>query len=67
MGTCGMGPDPTRAVTDDFGMFHEARGLAISDASLFPGPIGVNPMETIVALAHRNADHVLAHQRELLS
>lgn len=67
MGTCGMGADPARSVTDDFGMFHEARGLAVSDASLFPGPIGVNPMETIVALALRNADHVIENRRRLLS
>jgi choline dehydrogenase-like flavoprotein len=27
----------------------------VTDASLFPGPIGINPMETIIALALRNA------------
>ncbi len=66
-GTAGMGKDPARSVTDEFGMFHDARGLAISDASIFPGAIGTNPMDTIVALALRNADHVLENQRRLLS
>jgi len=27
----------------------------VADASLFPGPIGINPMETVIALAMRNA------------
>ena len=27
----------------------------LADASLFPGPVGINPMETVIALAMRNA------------
>jgi choline dehydrogenase-like flavoprotein len=34
-------------------------GLFVADASLFPGPLGINPMETIVALAMRNARRLL--------
>ena len=30
-----------------------------ADASLFPSPIGVNPMETIMALSTRNAVRIL--------
>ena len=30
-------------------------GLIVADASLFPGPVGINPMETVMALAKRNA------------
>ncbi|MBI2897799.1 MAG: GMC family oxidoreductase [Deltaproteobacteria bacterium] len=63
MGTCGMGSDPNRSVTSDWGAFHDAAGLYVSDASLFPGPIGVNPMETIVALALRNAQHLVETER----
>jgi choline dehydrogenase-like flavoprotein len=33
--------------------------LFVADASLFPGPLGINPMETIVALAMRNARRLL--------
>ena len=33
--------------------------INISDASLFPSPIGVNPMETIMALSTRNAERLL--------
>jgi choline dehydrogenase-like flavoprotein len=59
MGTARMGPDRTRAVTDEFGKVYGADGLIIADASLFPSPIGVNPAETIHALATRNAHHLL--------
>ena len=38
-----------------FGEFHGVAGLFVADASLFPGPIGINPMETVIALAMRNA------------
>ena len=48
---------PLRAVTDDYGFVHDAAGLMVADASLFPTPIGVNPMETIQALATRAAAH----------
>jgi choline dehydrogenase-like flavoprotein len=34
-------------------------GLFVSDASLFPGPIGINPMETIIALTLRNAQRLI--------
>jgi choline dehydrogenase-like flavoprotein len=31
----------------------------VADASLFPGPVGINPMETVIALAMRNARRLL--------
>ncbi|MCW2699646.1 MAG: hypothetical protein JWQ45_1181 [Blastococcus sp.] len=63
MGTARMGEDPRRAVVSSFGEFHGATGLFVADASLFPGPVGVNPMETIVALAIRNAENLLGNWR----
>lgn len=59
MGTARMGEDRRRHVCDSFGKVHDADGLWVSDASLFPSPIGVNPMETIMALATRNAERLL--------
>lgn len=59
MGTAAMGRDRARAVTDSHGLVHDADRLMVCDASLFPTPIGVNPMETIMALATRAAAHVL--------
>jgi choline dehydrogenase-like flavoprotein len=55
MGTARMSEDPRRGVTGSFGEFHGIPGLIVADASLFPGPIGINPMETVIALAMRNA------------
>ncbi len=62
MGTARMSDDQSRGVVSSFGEFHGARGLFVADASLFPGPIGVNPMETILALVSRNADWMLDHR-----
>lgn len=59
MGTSAMGGDPARHVCDAFGKVRGAEGLYVSDASLFPSPVGVNPMETIMALATRNAERFL--------
>ncbi len=59
MGTCPMGGDRTRHVCDSWGRVYDAAGLTVADASLFPSPIGVNPMETIMALSTRNAERLL--------
>jgi choline dehydrogenase-like flavoprotein len=59
MGTARMSEDPRRGVTDSFGAVHGVPGLFIADASLFPGPLGINPMETVIALAMRNARRIL--------
>jgi choline dehydrogenase-like flavoprotein len=59
MGTARMNDDPRRGVVDSFGAFHGVQGLFVADASLFPGPIGVNPMETIMALVTRNAQRLI--------
>ena len=63
MGTARMSEDPRRGVTDSFGAFHGVPGLFVADASLFPGPVGVNPMETILALATRNAQRLIEQRR----
>jgi len=67
MGTARMGGDRTAAVTSSFGMVHDADRLMVADASLFPTPIGVNPMETIMALATRAAGHVIDNASRFLS
>jgi choline dehydrogenase-like flavoprotein len=67
MGTAAMGTDRSAAVTDPHGLVYDADRLMVADASLFPTPIGVNPMETIMALATRCAAHVIDNSRRLLS
>jgi choline dehydrogenase-like flavoprotein len=63
MGTARMSEDPRRGVTGSFGEFHGVSGLFVADASLFPGPIGINPMETVIALAMRNARQLIERGR----
>src|SRR5262249_3684613 len=67
MGTARMGADRAGAVTSPFGMVHDADRLMIADASLFPTPIGVNPMATIMALAPRGAGYVIDNAGRFLS
>jgi len=55
LGTCKMGRDPKTSVV---GLDHEAHdlpGLFIVDGSTVPGPLGVNPQVTIMAMATRAA------------
>jgi choline dehydrogenase-like flavoprotein len=66
MGTAALGADRARAVCDDWGVVHDTAGLMVADASLFPTPIGVNPMETIMGLATRAAGHVIDNVRRFV-
>jgi len=59
MGTARMSEDPGRGVVGSFGEFHGVPGLFVTDASVFPGPTGINPMETVIALAMRNARQLI--------
>ncbi|MBA2567156.1 MAG: FAD-dependent oxidoreductase [Thermoleophilaceae bacterium] len=58
MGACRMGADPQTSVADGRGQLHDTRGVWIGDASAFPTAPGVNPMVSIMALAHRTADMI---------
>jgi choline dehydrogenase-like flavoprotein len=60
MGTTRIGTDPVWAVCDPYGAVHDTAGLWVADASLFPAPVGVNPMLTIMALATRAAEKIAA-------
>jgi choline dehydrogenase-like flavoprotein len=50
-GGCAFGSDPQKAVAQPSGETHEIENLFVSDASLFPTSIGVNPQLTIMAIA----------------
>jgi choline dehydrogenase-like flavoprotein len=60
MGTCRMGSDPRGAVCDGAGEVFGVGGLFVADASAFPASSGVNPMLTIMALAHHTAQAIEA-------
>ena len=59
MGTCRMSPDPATGVVDGLGRVHDCRGLYIADASIIPTPVSLNPQETIMMLATRQAEGIL--------
>jgi choline dehydrogenase-like flavoprotein len=58
MGTCRMGDDRRRSVSDENCESHDVQGLFITDASAFPTASGVNPMITIMAIAHKAAQYI---------
>jgi len=63
MGTCRMGGQRQTHPVSPSGEFWQVQGLYVADASLFPASSGVNPMLTIMGLAHYVAQGIkLAHQ-----
>ncbi len=60
MGSCRMGSDPADSVADGHGELHDTKGVWIGDGSAFPTAPGVNPMISIMSLAHRTAGNILA-------
>jgi choline dehydrogenase-like flavoprotein len=54
-----MGTDPQHSVVDSWGETHEVPGLFILGASTFPTSGGVNPTETVEALAARSTSHLI--------
>jgi len=60
MGSCRMGEDPALSVADTRGELHDVPGVWIGDGSAFPTASGTNPMITIMALASRTAENMVA-------
>jgi choline dehydrogenase-like flavoprotein len=60
MGSCRMGSDPAESVADGRGELHDCKGVWIGDGSAFPTAPGVNPMISIMSLAHRTAANIAA-------
>lgn len=60
MGGAAMGGNAGRHVTNPEGRVYGTQGLYVADASVFPGPLGANPMLTIMAMAHRTAQFMKA-------
>ena len=58
MGTCRMGADPAQSVLDGNCQVHGIKGLFVCDGSVFPAASGVNPMLSIMALAHRASQYI---------
>lgn len=60
MSSARLGADPQTSVANPAGELHDTGGVWIADASGMPTCSGVNPMLTVMALAHRTATNMLA-------
>jgi choline dehydrogenase-like flavoprotein len=63
MGTARMGLDHRTAVCDESGQVYGVPGLYVADTSLFPASSGVNPMITVMALAHLVGERIATAHR----
>ncbi len=59
MGGCPMGDDPRRAVVNSRGRHHDIENLWITDGSVFPTSLGVNPQLSVYALARLCAGEIV--------
>jgi choline dehydrogenase-like flavoprotein len=60
MGSCRMGNDPETSVIKPDHETHAIKGLFVADGSAFPSASGVNPMITIMSMAHRASRFIAA-------
>ena len=61
MASCRMGASPRTSVVDAEHRVWGIRGLYVADASTFPSASGVNPMLTVMGIAHRAARLIATH------
>jgi choline dehydrogenase-like flavoprotein len=59
LGTARAHAGPDQGVVDGDLALHGVTGAYVADGSAVPGPLGVNPQLTIMALATRLADRIL--------
>ena len=60
-----MGTDPERSVVNEWGRCHDVKNLFIVDGSIFVTSAGVNPTNTIQALALYVADQIKSNLENL--
>lgn len=59
LGGCPMGSDDSSGVVDHLGRAYGYERLVITDGSVIPTALGVNPSKTIAALAERSVRHLI--------
>jgi choline dehydrogenase-like flavoprotein len=60
MSTCRLAASPAQGALKPTGETYEVANLWVADGSVFPTAVGVNPMLTIMAVAHTIARHIKA-------
>ncbi len=60
MSSCRIGIDARSSVADPDGQIHGTPGVWMTDASAMPTASGVNPMLSLMALAHRTATRMVS-------
>jgi len=66
VGAARMGKDPATSVVDGFGRTHDIANLFVCDGSIMPTQGSANPGLTIMALAARIADYLIAQGDDVL-
>ena len=64
-GSCRMGADPKKSVTDKWSRVWDFPNLFIADGSVHVNNGGMNPVLTIMALAFRTASHIVEKHKEV--
>ena len=64
-GSCRMGVDPKKSVTDKWARVWDFPNLFIADGSVHVNNGGMNPVLTIMALAFRTAAHIVENRKEM--
>jgi choline dehydrogenase-like flavoprotein len=64
--TARMGANPKNSVANPWGECWDVEKLFISDGGLVPSSLGVNPQETIMALATRTGQYLLENKKRYL-
>ena len=57
--TVPIGSDRSKAAADSFGLVYGSDNVHVNDASLLPDAPGVNPQASVMAIAVRNARHLI--------
>ncbi|UZE96606.1 GMC family oxidoreductase N-terminal domain-containing protein [Alkalimarinus alittae] len=60
MGGCTLGKDGRNSVVNEHFQVHDHPNVFIADSSIFPSAPGINPSLSIMALAHKASEHILA-------
>ena len=59
-----MGDDPRKSVTNQWGQTWDVKNLFLTDGAPFASNADKNPTLTIMALAWRACDHLLAEMKK---